>query len=346
LSSGFKRKLRTASLLLFILVVVGLLVYSRIMAYSLAPTLEPADFSGLAWYEIPIYYLWDYVSHAWICLLFAFTAAGLVYEFMPKDLITRYMGSNKISGYLIAAGLAPLFTVCSCTMVPLFAGILYTGAGIGPAITFLLMAPAANVLTILVTGEFLSWEIAAVRIVVSLMTALIAGVVVSKTPWGKATEKEHHVNAAPGQRGAVELAKPPLDERLIAALKFGGFLAKQILPYFIVGLIVVGYVTAYMPESIVEGYLTGVTGVLIASIIGGPLYTPTLVEVVVGRSLLQLGMSRAALLSWLMGQPYDVANMTAVSKITGWRVVVTYALTAWSCSVIFSLVYGILTGSL
>ena len=56
-------------------------------------------------------------------------------------------------------------------------------------------------------------------------------------------------------------------------------------------------------------------------------------------------MSRAALLSWLMGQPYDVANMTTVSKITGWRVVVTYALTVWVCSVIFSLVYGILTGS-
>jgi uncharacterized membrane protein YraQ (UPF0718 family) len=84
------------------------------------------------------------------------------------------------------------------------------------------------------------------------------------------------MNAVPGKRGTVELSNPPLDERLIAALKFGGYLAKQILPYFTVGLIVVGYVTAYMPESIVEGY----------------------------------------------------------------------ALTAWSCSVIFSLVYGILTGSL
>jgi len=346
LSLGFKRSLRTASLLLFVFAVVGLLIYSRIVAYSLAPTLKPADLSGLAWYEIPFYYLWDYVSHAWICLLFAFTAAGLVYEFMPKDLIMRYMGSNRISGYLIAAGLAPLFTVCSCTMVPLFAGILYTGAGIGPAITFLLMAPAANVLTILVTGEFLSWDIAAARVAASLITALVAGVIVSKTSWGKAVEKEHHLDAIPGQQGKVELAKPPLDERLISALKFGVYLAKQILPYFIAGLMVVAYVTAYMPESIVEGYLTGWTGVFIASIIGGPLYTPTLVEVVVGRSLLQLGMSRAALLSWLMGQPYDIANMTAVSKITGWKVVVTYALTAWSSSVVLSLLYGVLTGSL
>jgi len=346
LSLGFKRKLRTAALLLFVFAVVGLLIYSRIVAYSLAPTLKPADFSGLAWYEIPVYYLWDYISHAWICLLFAFTAAGLVYEFMPKNLIVRYMGSNKVSGYLIAAGLAPFFTVCSCTMVPLFAGILYTGAGMGPAITFLLMAPAANILTILVTGEFLSWDMAVVRIAASLITALAAGVIVSKTPWGKAVEKERHVSQVSEQRGTVELAKPPLDERFISALKFGVYLAQQILPYFVVGLIVVGYVTAYMPESIVEGYLTGVTGVLIASIIGGPLYTPTLVEVVVGRSLFQLGMSRAALLSWLMGQPYDIANMTAVSKITGWKVVVTYALTAWSSSVVLSLVYGVLTGSL
>lgn len=339
------RKFRTALLLLFVLVVIGLLIYSRIMAYSLAPTLKPADFSKYAWYEIPFYYLWDYISHAWICLLFAFTAAGLVYEFMPKDVITRYMGSSKAAGYLIGAGLAPFFTVCSCTMVPLFAGILYTGAGIGPAITFLLMAPAANILTILITGEFLSWEIAAVRIIVSLATAVLAGFIISRTSWGKAIEKEHQTSGGSLQR-AVELAKPPLDERLIAALKFGGFLAKQILPYFVIGLIAVGYVTAYTPENIVEGYLTGVTGVLIASVIGGPLYTPTLVEIVLGRSLLQLGMSKAALLSWLMGQPYDIPNMVAVSRIVKWKVVLTYALIAWACSVTFGLLYGSISGSL
>jgi uncharacterized membrane protein YraQ (UPF0718 family) len=150
------RKIRTVLLLSFVMIVVGLLIYSRIMAYSLAPTLQPADFSKYAWYEVPFYYLWDYISHAWICLLFAFTAAGLVYEFTPKELVTRYMGSGKVAGYAIGAMLAPFFTVCSCTMVPLFAGILYAGAGIGPAITFLLMAPAANILTILITGEFIS----------------------------------------------------------------------------------------------------------------------------------------------------------------------------------------------
>ena len=57
----------------------------------------------------------------------------------------------------------------------------------------------------------------------------------------------------------------------------------MILLYFISGLIVVSYVVAYIPEDIVEKYLTVVTGVLVVSVIGGPLYTPTLVGVVLGR---------------------------------------------------------------
>ncbi|MCL6579833.1 MAG: permease [Candidatus Bathyarchaeota archaeon] len=339
------RNIRTTILLLFVFTVIGLLIYSRVMAYSLAPTMKPADFHGLAIWEIPIAYLIDYFSHGWICLLFAFVAAGLVYEFVPKEAITKYMGSGKIAGYGLALGMAPFLTVCSCTMVPLFAGVLFAGAGIGPAITFLLMAPAANILSILLTGELISWELAGVRIIASVVVALTAGIIISKTPWGKSIEKEHQLNVPAGQ-ASVEVVKPPLDERLWASLKFAAYLAKQILPFFLVGLIAVGYVEAYLPQDIVGTYLTGVTGVLLASVIGGPLYTPTLVEIVLGRGMYELGMSKGALLSWLMGQPYDVANALAVSRIAKWKVVLTYMLIAWAGSVTFGLLYGFLSGSL
>ena len=332
-------------MLIFIFFTVGYLIYSRIMAYSLAPTMKPADFHGLPIWQIPVAYLVDYFSHGWICLLFAFVAAGLVYEFVPKEAISKYMGGNKVTGYGLAIGMAPFLTVCSCTMVPLFAGILYTGAGIGPAITFLLMAPAANILSILLTGEIISWELAGVRIIVSVVVALTAGIIISKTPWGKAIEKEQQPNnSAPTSK--VLIAKPPLDERLWSALKFGGYIAKQILPFFLIGLVAVSYVVAYLPEDIVGTYLTGVTGILIASVIGGPLYTPTLVEIVLGKGMWDLGMSKGALLSWLMGQPYDVANALAVSRIVRWKVVLTYMVIAWAGSVIFGLLYGVLSGSL
>jgi hypothetical protein len=332
-------------MLIFIFFTIGYLIYSRIMAYSLAPTMKPADFHGLPLWQIPIAYLIDYFSHGWICLLFAFVAAGLVYEFVPKEAITKYMSGSKVTGYGLAIGMAPFLTVCSCTMVPLFAGVLYTGAGIGPAITFLLMAPAANILSILLTGEMISWELAGVRIIVSVVVALAAGIVISKTPWGKAIEKEHQVNSS-SSISKIEIVKPPLDERLWSALKFGGYIAKQILPFFLLGLVAVSYVEAFLPEDIVGSYLTGISGILLASVIGGPLYTPTLVEIVLGKGMFDLGMSKGALLSWLMGQPYDVANALAVSRIVRWKVVLTYMIIAWAGSVIFGLTYGILSGSL
>jgi len=332
-------------MLIFIFFTIGYLIYSRIMAYSLAPTMKPADFHGLSIWEIPVAYLADYFSHGWICLLFAFVAAGLVYVFVPKEVITKYMGGSKITGYALALGMAPFLTVCSCTMVPLFAGVLYTGAGIGPAMAFLLMAPASNILSILLTGEMISWELAGVRIVASVVVALTAGLIISKTPWGKAIEKEHQQSGSTAQT-AIEIVKPPLDERLWASLKFAGSLAKQILPFFLLGLVAVSYVEAYLPEDIVGTYLTGVTGILIASVIGGPLYTPTLVEIVLGKGMWDLGMSKGALLSWLMGQPYDVANALSVSRIVRWKVVLTYMVIAWAGSVIFGLTYGILSGSL
>jgi hypothetical protein len=339
------RTIRTVILLLFVFIVIGLLIYSRIAAYSLAPTMKPADFHELPIWQIPISYLIDYFSHGTICLLFAFVAAGLVYEFVPKEAITKYMSGGKITGYGLALGMAPFLTVCSCTMVPLFAGVLYAGAGIGPAITFLLMAPAANILSILLTGEMISWELAGVRIIVSIVVALAAGIVISKTPWGKAIEREHQLNNAKAT-SSIEVVKPPLDEKLWAALKFGAYIAKQILPFFILGLIIVSYVEAFLPEDIVGTYLTGIGGVLLASVIGGPLYTPTLVEIVLGKGMFDLGMSKGALLAWLMGQPYDVANALAVSRIARWKVVLTYMLIAWAGSVIFGLIYGILSGSL
>ncbi|MEM2312929.1 MAG: permease [Candidatus Nezhaarchaeales archaeon] len=343
-----KRSIRSGLILSFITVVVGLLIHSRIQAYSLAPTSTPIELRGYPLWAIPLVYLYDYFSHGTICLLFAFTVAGLIYEFAPKEVITRYMGSSKAVGYGLALGMAPFLTVCSCTMVPIFGGIVYTGAGVGPAISFLLMAPASNILAILLTGELISWEVALVRIVASIAVALTAGIVVSRTLWGRAIEKEYQVDSVTSTV-KVEVVKPPLDERLWAALKFGGYLAKQILPYFILGLIVVSYIEAFLPEEIIRRYLTGVNGVLLASVIGGPLYTPTLVEVVLGRGLwVREGviLSKGALLSWLMGQPYDFANALAVQKIVGWKVVATYFIIALIGSISFGLLYGALSGSL
>jgi uncharacterized membrane protein YraQ (UPF0718 family) len=329
------------SLILFFVV---MMIRAIVGAYSLTPTSTAEDLKALPLWQIPLVYMWDYAQHGWVCLGFAFTVAGLFSEFIPQQFMIRYMSSRKPISYIVAALVAPVFCVCSCTMVPIFAGLIYAGGGIGPALTFLLTAPANNLLADLITIQVLGWRIALADMVAAGISAVIIGFLVSKTPWGLKFEQKFKDNA--NRTGALELAKQPFDERLWNALKFGGYLAKRIVPAFLVGLVVVSYFQAFFPGEWVTTYFTGPVGVVFAALLAGPLYTPTLIEVALGKALVTLGMSPGATVAWLMGQPYDIPNAISSSRIVGWKIVITYAVLAFVFAVVSGLLFGLIVGGI
>jgi len=337
-----RRLARTAVMLGLILAVVGLMAWSIIAKLTLTPQATAEDLQALPLWMIPLHYLWDYAQHGWLCLGFAFIVSGLFQEFLPQDTMIRYMGSGDWRAYVFATVLAPVFCVCSCTMVPIFAGLVYAGSGIGPALTFLLVAPANNLLADIITVQVMGWPIALADMVAGAASAMAIGYIVSRTPWGR--EFEERFTSGVKAKASMDLMEEPLDDRLWSALKFGGYLAKQIVPTFLVGLVVVSYFQAYFPEDLVRTWLSGPRGVVVAALLGGPLYTPTLIEVVLGKALMDLGMSPAATVAWLMGQPYDIPNSLSASRVVGWRIVATYGPLAFISAVLSGLVYGLLTG--
>ena len=339
-----KRALKTILMVAFILFFIIMMVRAILGAYTLTPTSTAEDLKGLPLWQIPLVYMWDYAQHGWVCLGFAFTVSGLFSEFIPQKFVMRYMSSRKPISYLVATLIAPVFCVCSCTMVPLFAGLIYAGGGIGPALTFLLAAPANNLLADIVTIQVLGWQIALADIVAAGISAVVIGYLVSKTPWGKKFEQKFQKN--PTRIASVDLAKQPIDERLWSALKFGGYLAKRIIPAFLVGLAAVSYFQAFFASDLVKTYLTGASGVVLAALLSGPLYTPTLIEVALGKALVDLGMTPGATVAWLMGQPYDLANSLSTSRIVGWKIVVTYDVLAFVSAVSSGLLFGLIVGGL
>lgn len=337
-----RRLVKTAVMVSFVAFFVVMMGRAIIGAYTLTPTSTAEDLKGLPLWKIPLVYIWDYAQHGWTCLGFAFTVAGLFSEFIPRDFMMRYMSSGKPASYLVATLIGPLFCVCSCTMVPIFAGVIYAGGGIGPALAFLLVAPANNLLADIVTIQVLGWRIAMADIFAAGVSAVIIGYVVSKTPWGRRFEEQFEKSRQ--NAVSVELVKQPIDERLWNALKFGGYLAKQIVPAFLAGLVIVSYFQAFFPQDLVKSYLTGPSGVVFAALLAGPLYTPTLIEVVVGKALVDLGMSPGPTIAWLMGQPYDIPNALSTSRIVGWKIVITFGVLAFCAAVISGLIYGALAG--
>ncbi|MCI0503265.1 permease [Candidatus Micrarchaeota archaeon] len=125
----------------------------------------------------------DYVlAHTLFCLIPAFFIAGAMAALIPKRMLLPYLGkdSPKHVAYPIAVASGLLLAVCSCTVLPLFAGIRKGGAGIGPAIVFLYTAPATNIMAILYTGSLIGWDIALARIILSIAFAVIIGLIISK----------------------------------------------------------------------------------------------------------------------------------------------------------------------
>ena len=116
-----------------------------------------------------------------------FFIAGALSALVPKESVTRYLGRNapKIVAYPAAAMAGSTLAVCSCTIVPLFAGIFMKGAGIGPAITFLFFAPAGNILALSYTGVALGADFAIARVILTLVfgigIGLIMGVIFRKS---------------------------------------------------------------------------------------------------------------------------------------------------------------------
>lgn len=120
-------------------------------------------------------------AHVLLCLLPAFYIAGAMTALIPKQTVTRFLGRNtpRYISYPAAALAGSVLAVCSCTIVPLFAGIYKKGAGIGPAITFLFFAPAANILALIYTGGVIGPDLAFARLFLSLAFGIGIGMIMA-----------------------------------------------------------------------------------------------------------------------------------------------------------------------
>jgi uncharacterized membrane protein YraQ (UPF0718 family) len=120
-------------------------------------------------------------AHVLLCLLPAFFIAGALSALVPREVVTRYLGRDapKLVSYPAAALGGFVLAVCSCTIMPLFAGIYKKGAGLGPAITFLFVGPAINVLALAYTGVALGMDIAVARVVLSVLFGIGIGLMMA-----------------------------------------------------------------------------------------------------------------------------------------------------------------------
>ncbi len=121
---------------------------------------------------------WYAREHVLLCLIPAFFIAGAISVFVNQASVMRYLGAkaNKVLAYGVASVSGSVLAVCSCTVLPLFAGIYRMGAGLGPATAFLYSGPAINILAIVLTARVLGVQMGIARAVGAVLFSIIIGV--------------------------------------------------------------------------------------------------------------------------------------------------------------------------
>jgi len=154
--------------------------------------------------------LMQYLSlHVLTCLVPAFFIAGAIAALLSKEAVLKYFGAEakKWLSYSVASISGTILAVCSCTVLPMFAGIYKRGAGIGPATAFLFSGPAINLLAIVLTARVLGLSIGIARALSAVLLAVVIGLCMA-TLFERGVEEEKRAATGFAVPGDPELERP------------------------------------------------------------------------------------------------------------------------------------------
>jgi hypothetical protein len=162
---------------------------------------------------------WYAREHVISCLLPAFFIAGAITVFVRQDAVLKYLGggAHKVLSYGVASVSGTILAVCSCTVLPLFAGIYMRGAGLGPATAFLYSGPAINVLAIVLTARVLGPGMGTARAVGAIAFSVLIGLMMHVLFRRDETRRQGAVPPAP----AAAAARPLRQQVVFFALLIG-----------------------------------------------------------------------------------------------------------------------------
>jgi uncharacterized membrane protein YraQ (UPF0718 family) len=296
-------------------------------------------------------------------LLLAFSISGAMTVFLNQSTVIQFLGAGapRKRSYLVAALSGAILAVCSCSVLPMFAGIRKKGAGLGPAMAFLVSGPAINVLALTLTATDLGLDVAVVRLLGAIVLALVIAVIMALL----FARNEKNFDASKmfakeeGELGVRQ--QMIIFALLISMLVFGvyrpwitapfglvlglylfntinknqavrwlreiGWLAKKILPLFVMGILIAGVIDFVLRVEWVQPYLSGAhfSHYFIAAMMSALMYFATLTEIPIVQSLMNLGMGKGPAMTLLLAGPtVSIPNMLVIGKVLGLKKTATY----------------------
>lgn len=222
-----------------------------------------------------------------------------IQSYFPPERSRRILGRfHGIWANMIAALLGTVTPFCSCSSIPLFIGFTSAGLPLGVTFSFLISSPMVDLGSLVLLMSVFGAKVAVIYVVLGLVIAVIGGTMIEKL------HMEKYVESFILSAGGVDIESPNLTrrERLTYAKEqmLGTF--KKVFPYILIGVGIGAVIHNWIPETLVETVLGSDNpfGVLLATIVGIPMYADIFGTIPVAEALLAKGAQLGTVLSFMM----------------------------------------------
>lgn len=244
------------------------------------------------------FFLYDVVKIT-ILLCFLIFVISYIQSFFPPERSKRILGRfYGIRANIISALLGTVTPFCSCSSIPLFIGFTSAGLPLGVTFSFLISSPMVDLGSLVLLMSIFGTKVALVYVLLGLVIAVAGGMIIEKM------HMEKYVESFVLSAGSVDIESPDLTvrERLIYAKEQMAETFKKVFPYILLGVGIGAVIHNWIPESWVETVLGNRNpfGVIIATIVGIPMYADIFGTIPVAEALLAKGAQLGTVLSFMM----------------------------------------------
>lgn len=273
-------------------------------------------------------------------------AAGTALQvFVSHRWAGRLWGGTGLRPLLSAIGVAAALPGCSCATIPMAAGLKSTGTiRLGTVAAFVFMSPLLSPITIVLTWSMLGWQMTLARVVASVVGSFGLGLLMNVTERWLAPDRRAVSSATADpcacKPNAITCEDSSTSATFWATLRI---ILRAITPYFLLGMVIAGILTALVPEVAIPRYLGGAAGVpayLLAVLVGVPLYVCEAEEVPITFALLGRGLGPGPALTFLLGSVGTcIPTMLMVRRVIGhratWLYIVYWTVFAIAAGLVF-----------
>ena len=245
------------------------------------------------------FFLYDVIKIT-VLLCFLIFLISYIQSYFPPERSKRILGRFRgIWANLIAALLGTVTPFCSCSSIPLFIGFTSAGLPLGVTFSFLISSPMVDLGSLVLLMSIFGAKVAVIYVVLGLVVAVVGGTIIEKLHMEKYVEE--FIRRA---KGGVDIESPDLTvkDRLIYAKEQVAGTFKKVFPYILIGVGIGAVIHNWIPESWIQNILGSRNpfGVILAVIVGVPMYADIFGTIPVAEALLAKGAQLGTILSFMM----------------------------------------------